>query len=53
MIDLCPSQMWQKESGFLEMFLAYYNEFEENVTEEKTYRDFLFDIISHHATKFK
>ena len=40
--------MWREESGFLEMFLAYYNQFEENVTCKKAYRDFLFDILCLH-----
>ena len=41
-------QMWREESGFLEMFLAYYNQYEENVTGKKAYRDFLSDIICVH-----
>lgn len=40
--------MWRDEAGFLEMFLAYYSQYEENVTSHKGYRDFLFDIISTH-----
>ena len=41
-------QMWREESGFLEMFLAYYSQFEENLVSAKTYRDFLFDILCLH-----
>ena len=40
-------QMWREESGFLEMFLAYYNQFED-LTGKKEYRDFLFDVLSLH-----
>ena len=40
--------MWRQESGFLEMFLAYYSQFEDNLTEKKAYRDFLYDILSLH-----
>lgn len=50
LISLClfVKQMWREESGFLEMFLAYYSQFEENVTEQKPYRDFLFDVLCLH-----
>lgn len=41
-------QMWREEIGFLETFLAYYSQFDENLTQKKTYRDFLCDIISAH-----
>ena len=41
-------QMWREETGVLEMFMAYYSQFEENVTERKAYRDFLFDILCLH-----
>ena len=40
--------MWRQESGFLEIFLAYYSQFEENILTKKSYTDFLFDIISAH-----
>ena len=46
-------QMWREESGFLEMFLAYYSQFEENVAGGKAYRDFLFDIICAHELSLK
>ena len=39
------SQMWREESGFLEMFLAYYSQFEENLTGKKAYRDFLLEVL--------
>ena len=42
--------MWRQEAGFLEMFLAYYSQFEENLVGNKAYRDFLFDIICAHET---
>lgn len=45
--------MWREESGFLEMFLAYYGQFEENVVSQKAYRDFLFDIICAHEMSLK
>ena len=40
--------MWRQESGFLEMFLAYYGQFEENLTSPKAYRDFLLEVLSAH-----
>ena len=45
--------MWQQESGVLEMFLAYYNQFEENLVGNKAYRDFLMEIICSHETSLK
>ena len=40
--------MWREESGFLEMFLAYYSQFEENVSGRKAYRDFLLEVLCAH-----
>ena len=40
--------MWREEFGFLEMFLAYYSQFEDNLTQQKAYRDFLFDVLIAH-----
>lgn len=40
--------MWRNEAGCLEMFLAYYSQFQENFAQRKPYRDFLFEIISAH-----
>lgn len=47
-VALLSLQMWRGETGFLETFLAYYSQFDENVMEKKAYRDFLVDIISAH-----
>ena len=44
--------MWREESGFLEMFLAYYSQFEENLTSQKAYRDFLMEVLCHHEMSF-
>ena len=38
--------MWRDETGTLEMFLAYYGQFDEAT--KKPHRDFLFDILSLH-----
>ena len=45
---LVSRQMWRVENGFLEMFLAYYSQFEENVSEKKAYRDFLLEVLCAH-----
>lgn len=42
--------MWREQAGFLEMFLAYYGQFEENLLRKKTYTEFLFDIICAHES---
>lgn len=45
--------MWRQESGFCEMFLAYYNcHFMDAVTPQTSYRDFLFEILSRHEESF-
>lgn len=40
--------MWRYESGVLEMFLTYYSQFEENSLTQRTYRDFLVEVLSAH-----
>ena len=45
--------MWREEIGFLEMFLAYYCEFEENLTRKRAYRDFLLEVLCAHETSLK
>lgn len=44
------AQMWREQAGFLEMFLAYYAQCEENVLRKKTYTEFLFNIICAHES---
>lgn len=40
--------MWRQETGFLEMFLSYYWQFQRETKSVRDYRDFLFDVLNVH-----